>query len=286
MSQRPYPSPHHTYICAHIEVLTCYAVEVIGYSLRALCHSNTGSLALYLLQAAFILLAPVLLAATLYATYSRLVRALNTPHLSPLPPRWTTWIFVGGDWLCLNIQGSGSGLLAKPKNAKLGNMIIIAGLGVQVIVFVAFIACCVVFDYRVRRLVGRGELRRGAAAGGTALPLMRQPGTEADGSAGGRELRVVPWKACLNMLYATSVLVLVRNLFRMVEYAMGEDGYLFKNEWVAYVFDGVLMWVVMLGLLLWYPSWFTGEVADRSESFIELSGGERAKDGRTVREST
>jgi hypothetical protein len=62
----------------------------------------------------------------------------------------------------------------------------------------------------------------------------------------------------------------------MVEYAMGEDGYLFKNEWVAYVFDGVLMWLVMVGMLVWYPSWFTKarrKIGDGSESFIELASG-------------
>jgi hypothetical protein len=36
--------------------------------------------------------------------------------------------------------------------------------------------------------------------------------------------------------------VLVRSLFRIVKYAIGEAGYIYKNKWVAYVFDGVLVW--------------------------------------------
>ena len=70
------------------------------------------------------------------------------------------------------------------------------------------------------------------------------------------------------MLYATSLLIQVRNIFRMVEYAMGSDGYLFRNEWPTYTFDGALMLIVMICFLIWYPSQFD---AVRSSS-IELSG--------------
>jgi hypothetical protein len=42
----------------------------------------------------------------------------------------------------------------------------------------------------------------------------------------------------------------------MVEYAMGSGGYLFRNEWPTYTFDGGLMLVVMICYLVWYPKQF------------------------------
>lgn len=40
------------------------------------------------------------------------------------------------------------------------------------------------------------------------------------------------------MLYATSGLIMLRNIFRVVEYAMGQEAYLLSNEWCVYIFDG------------------------------------------------
>lgn len=64
---------------------------------------------------------------------------------------------------------------------------------------------------------------------------------------------MVPWRQSLTMLYCTSVTVMARNIFRTVEYIMGEDSYLFTNEWPIYVFDFGPMVVVMLAFLIWYP---------------------------------
>lgn len=56
------------------------------------------------------------------------------------------------------------------------------------------------------------------------------------------------------MLYPTSTLILVRSLFRIIEYFMGSDGYLLENEWPLYVFDGLLMAAAMVIFYVWYPS--------------------------------
>ena len=63
----------------------------------------------------------------------------------------------------------------------------------------------------------------------------------------------VEWKRHLGALYAVSALVLIRSVIRVVEYAMGQTGYLLANEWCVYVFDGVLMLAVMLVWGVWHP---------------------------------
>ncbi|KAH7355509.1 RTA-like protein [Pyrenochaeta sp. MPI-SDFR-AT-0127] len=156
--------------------------------------------------------------------YSRVVRAIHGEHFSLITPRWCTWFFVGGDLLCLNIQSTGAGFLPKPHLEKVGNGVIVAGLMLQVLIFAGFMYCCLLFHRNFRtHLAGTG------------------------GSVN------IPWESVLNMLYGTSVIISIRNIFRLVEFIAGHDSYLFKNEWPVYVFDGVLMLVIMIVFYIWYP---------------------------------
>lgn len=161
----------------------------------------------------------------MYMVYSRIVTAVHGESLSPVSPRRATLIFVTGDLSCLNIQSGGSGLLAHPNLATIGDYIVVAGLILQALMFVSFMACCLLFNVRFRRYV--------AEIGATGN---------------------VSWQSCLNMLYGTSLAILIRNIYRVVEFIMGQHGYLLEKEWPLYVFDGALMFVVMAAFFIWYPS--------------------------------
>ena len=56
------------------------------------------------------------------------------------------------------------------------------------------------------------------------------------------------------MLYAVSALIMVRSIFRIIEYVLGNEGYPMQHEWTLYVFDSVPMAVVMVIYFTWYPS--------------------------------
>ncbi|KAF2502346.1 RTA1-domain-containing protein [Lophium mytilinum] len=228
--------------------------EVIGYIARVASYYSTGTLGPYLIQSIFLVLPPVFFAASLYMVFSHCIRAVHGETFSLLSPRWTTIVFVSGDWACLNIQGGGAGMVSHPEKAHIGNAIVVAGLGVQIIVFIAFMVCCVSFNIRFRAHVAE----TGAA-------------------------RDVPWQACLSMLYATSPAILVRNIYRMVEFIMG-SGYLFDNEWPTYAFDGALMLLVMIGFFIWYPSQLKSR-GSTTDSMIELTseGAHSAEHSRTVK---
>ncbi|KNA95820.1 hypothetical protein FOXG_01236 [Fusarium oxysporum f. sp. lycopersici 4287] len=198
--------------------------EVLGYFFRALCWNATDSLPLNIMQALFLLLPPVFFAATLYMVYSRLVRAIGGESCSLISVRWTTRLFVLGDFLTFNIQGNGGGLLANADLVHIGNIIVITGLIAQILLFLAFVACCVVFHRRFRVHLGH-----------TSIPV------------------AIRWKAYLNMLYFTSAFILVRNIFRVVEFAMDKEGYLQQKEWPTFVFDSILMLLVMVAFYLRYP---------------------------------
>lgn len=68
---------------------------------------------------------------------------------------------------------------------------------------------------------------------------------------------VVHWRKHLYVLYAASGLIMVRSIFRVVEYLMGNDGYLLRHEYYLYVFDATLMVAVMVLFNVVHPSELT-----------------------------
>ncbi|KAF7550940.1 hypothetical protein G7Z17_g5377 [Cylindrodendrum hubeiense] len=203
--------------------------QIIGYAIRILSHYYTNQIAPYVIQITFILLAPVFYAASIYMVLSRLVVSVNGERCSIVRPSRMTKIFLAGDLLSLSVQGNAAGLTAKAKTQKIGEYIVVSGLFIQLIVFGYFIAVAVIFDMRMRRhVIKEPELTRN-----------------------------IPWRQGLKMLYACSVLIMVRSIFRVVEYLMGVDGYLLSHEWPMYVFDAVLMLAVQIIFFVWFPDKFS-----------------------------
>ena len=84
-------------------------VEVIGYIGRALSshESPNWTLGPYLLQTLFLLLAPALLAASIYMLLGRIILILRAESYTILSKKWLTKIFVTGDVLSFLLQGAG-----------------------------------------------------------------------------------------------------------------------------------------------------------------------------------
>jgi hypothetical protein len=155
----------------------------------------------------------------------RLIRTLRADHLSLLPVKWVTKIFVTGDVISFTLQGGGGGIQAGGtlELFEIGEKIIIAGLIVQIVVFGFFVVTSVLFHRRV----------------------LSEPTERA-------AEEYVPWRRHLYVLYGTSALILVRSVFRVIEYAQGNGGYLISHEVFLYVFDMLLMVGVMVVFAIWY----------------------------------
>ncbi|KAH7249266.1 RTA1 like protein-domain-containing protein [Fusarium solani] len=194
-------------------------VEVVGYAAR--CKSGTQSpdwtLGPFIMQATLLLVAPALFAATIYMELGRIIAMVDGEGHVKIPLRWLTKIFVIGDVFSFMLQGAGAGLQAGGSLEALdnGSKIVVGGLFVQLICFGVFMVMAVSFDLSIRR-----------------APTVR--------SLGG-----APWKKHMMALYIGSVFIMVRSVFRAIEYIQGFDGYLLSHEPYMYVFDSVLMFLVM-----------------------------------------
>lgn len=115
--------------------------------------------------------------------------------------------------------------------------ITIAGLVIQLVMFGLFIVTSVVFEKRMDRF-----------SSGT-------------GSSS--------WKKHHYALYAVSGLIMARSIFRVIEYAMGQKGYLLSHEWTMYIFDSLLMFAVMAIWAFWHPGALHEHVSERVELDME-----------------
>jgi hypothetical protein len=106
-----------------------------------------------------------------------------------------------------------------------GQHIITGGLVLQLLAFGFFVAVALVFHVRINK------------------------SSTADASS-----RSIPWRKHIYTLYAASVLIVVRSVFRVIEFVQGNDGYIMQHEIFFYLFDAVLMLAVMVLFNLIHPS--------------------------------
>lgn len=195
------------------------------------------------MQTLLILLAPALFAASIYIILGRIILLADGERYSPIRKRRLTKIFVTGDVIAFLIQSAGGGIEAMKtlSSVKVGQKVIIVGLFAQLVSFGLFIVVSVTFQVRM------------------------QKDRRSDPS-----LYDLPWKRHLNAVYIASLFIMVRSIFRVIEYIMGNNGFLLRHEYFLYVFDAVLMLLVML-LFNWiHPSQITSLLYKKRESTQEI----------------
>lgn len=202
------------------------------------------------MQTLLILVAPALFAASIYMVLGRIILLVDGEELSLIRKRWLTKIFVTGDILSFVMQGAGTchpnfhicrvlGLIGysagggimsggSVENMDVGENIVVGGLFIQIVFFSCFITVSTIFHARLRK-----------------SPTQRSLSPD------------IPWQKHIISLYIASLLILIRSIFRVVEYIQGNDGYLLRREVFLYIFDAVLMLGTMVVLNIVHPSEIT-----------------------------
>ncbi|RKK65420.1 hypothetical protein BFJ69_g16301 [Fusarium oxysporum] len=202
--------------------------ECIGYIGRAISHTETPDWTLgpYLIQTLLLLVAPALFAASIYMELSRIIIAADGESHALIKKKWLTKLFVIGDVISFFVQGGGGGIQSSGTESSLdtGKYVVVGGLFVQILFFGCFVAVAVHFY----------------------LAMKKVPTPRAQGDT--------PWRKHLMALFIGSALIMVRSLFRIIEYLQGFSGYLLSHEVYLYIFDAVLMLAVMVLFNVLHPS--------------------------------
>lgn len=165
----------------------------------------------------------------------RIVRGIRAEKYSPIRLRWLTRTFVSSDVISFLVQGTGAGMMSTGGNfAGVAKAIVITGLVIQVIMFGFFFVTLRICDQRIKDNVP------------TAISI--------------RKTHLLP-------LYIICALIMVRSIFRVIEYAMGQTGYLLSHEWSMYIFDSVLMFCVMAVWIVRHPGCLQSDAQDENLDF-------------------
>jgi hypothetical protein len=187
-------------------------------------------------------IAPVFYTASIYVTLSKTIVFLG-PELSRFKPQLFYWIFLPFDIVCLILQAAGGAMSTSAGSGNdVGVDISMAGLILQVIVLVAFIAAF--GDYLARYIMARG--------------------------LSGFGWRI---KAFFIGLTASSIFILARCAFRVAELREGYDGEMITHEVPFIILEGVIIVLAVISLLFSHPGMvFNREAPRKSSSDSEESG--------------
>ncbi|KAL2012765.1 hypothetical protein VTN00DRAFT_290 [Thermoascus crustaceus] len=243
--------------------------EIIGYVGRVLSSYDQWALGPYIMQSLLLLVAPALFAASVYMILGRIILLVGGEELALVPRRWLTKVFVMGDVLSFCLQGAGGGIQAIGTLSSLntGEKIIIVGLFVQIVFFGFFIVVAGSFHLRFTRHNQRKQIMTPTFTATTTT------------------MTTIPWKKHLYALYIASALVMIRSIFRVVEYLMGNNGYLLRHEHFLYVFDATLMFGVMVLFNVVHPSEVTTVYKDNNRYSVPLEAREMMVSTMTRRDS-
>ncbi|KAM0273378.1 hypothetical protein ACHAPA_001531 [Fusarium lateritium] len=212
--------------------------EIVGYVGRIMMYYNPFSFNAFMIQIVCLTVAPVFYTASIYVTLSKTINFLD-PTLSRFKPSLFYWIFIPFDIVCLILQAAG-GAMSTSSDSSVGVDVSMAGLVLQVVVLVVFIA--VFADYMVR--------------------YWRSGRAEAFG------WRMVAFFVGLS---TAIILVLTRCIYRVAELREGYDGDLIKHEIPFIILEGAVIVLAAVALCFGHP----GLVFNKTEVTNSISQTEK-----------
>ncbi|CAI7637645.1 unnamed protein product [Penicillium discolor] len=229
------------------------AMEAVGYIGRCVSVQNTLERPVYVLQFSLVILAPVLMAACCYIIFGRILflivpQEARTLRLCWVPPRFITPIFVGCDIIALLLQLGGAVMIsavdATDKDVKnklnTGKHVAQVGVIIQLVAFGMFAVAAVRFNFTSKRFTG-------------SLSERYENFGEKEYIIGG-VVKDKNWPTLLRIVNLTTILILVRSIYRLVEFTEGTKGYLSTHEWPLYVFDALCIYPCVALFVYWHPA--------------------------------
>ncbi|KAK5446398.1 hypothetical protein LTS15_009737 [Exophiala xenobiotica] len=256
---RKQPIRHKYTICLFVAAV----MSLVGWGMRILSieyrHSWPMSIIWYACSQSCVVIAPVFVCASLYLLLTRLIR-FNLPAEDKVPgcgggggrcpqvflglsPKWLGYLFLISDFTSFNTQGGGSSIAGaggwKGTLRTIGIDVILVGLALQVVTFTGFLAVLAMFQSRVNSM------------------------KDVSLQSGAKKVILGVWIA--------SILVQIRTVFRLAEFAMGDHGYLMTNEWCVYVFEGGPMVIATVILALYHPVTYMQQVSHGEVNDAEVA---------------
>ncbi|KIW65936.1 hypothetical protein PV04_08149 [Phialophora macrospora] len=244
--------------------------ELGGYVARILSIENQLSSGIYTAQLLLILLAPLWINAYIYMLLGRMIHFFlpkGEDRVFKVRARSITRMFVLFDITAFVVQAVGgtmTGPGASPSVQKTGLNVYTGGVGLQLFFLVIFVVLAAGFQRKIKGL--KNSLRKTTGSLDEEsqyhpLPSLFRIDSPTPSSTPDLNLTT----PLLRLLYLTLALIIIRNIYRLVEFGTGVDSPTVRHEWFSYVFDAVPMFFALLVLNVFYPGkYLQGERSDFS----------------------
>ncbi|KAI6110390.1 RTA1 like protein-domain-containing protein [Pisolithus croceorrhizus] len=195
----------------------------IGFLIRIVLPNNPDSSMLFVSQQLLILLSPAAFLAFNYFVYGQLATNCLDPSYSQIQLcEVATWFIISLNFLISMVQTFG-GVLQIFKSVstdKVGVTIVLVGLAIEAAPFALFFLLCLHVYMHIR--------------------------------AAGISLSSETWGPIVQALLFSSALIMLRYIYRIVEYAQGSGGYLMTHELWLYLLDTLPLFI---GVIVYIPFW-------------------------------
>lgn len=218
--------PKHTTIklCSYTRLSLFYIplvlggiCEIIGFITRSISAFSYGDLNSFIAQRVCILIAPNLFMTTMYLIFGKMAQLMDVSNHFIFSEVVNRRLFVTGNIAGSILQGVGGGISSDGTRSdyEKGKKLIIAGLAIQLGIFVIF----ALREFFLFKIIKND---------GSNIALSTQK-----------------WKLMNLVLLASGVLIMVRSIVRLVEVIEGGSSPILLHEWFSYVFDAMLMFLLM-----------------------------------------
>lgn len=234
-------------------------MEAVGYVGRIMMHANPWSDNAFRIQICCLILAPSFIAAGIYLSLKHIVLYVS-PEASRIKPHLYTWLFIGADVASIFVQAAGGGIAAGAGKTnlsmiKLGNNLMIAGIGVQVgtMGICGLLALDYLIRYKRRGVAGSTSPYASAKLNGQAPPIDH------------KRFKVFVLVECLAYVF-----VLIRCIYRLPEMAGGWGNPLMRNQAEFLVLDGLMVVLAVILFTAFHPGWWFPPMTTRWQSARNL----------------
>ncbi|SNX85479.1 uncharacterized protein MEPE_04188 [Melanopsichium pennsylvanicum] len=221
-----------------IVAITAACGELAGWIARTYGHNDPFDRNGYIAQIICLILSPAFISAVNYLAFQHIMDVFGHKW-SRISRKWYVLAFCAGDLASLVVQAVGGALSAEAdteSQINLGKSVMIAGVSVQVAVTAPFML--LYLDYNLRRL------REWAS-----IPRDERPHKKLEIFTG--------------IIGVSTLFILVRCIYRIVEMADGWVGYLATTPVYFDVLDG-LMILLAIGIFIpFHPGWFLSPYAEK-----------------------
>lgn len=240
------------------------ALELTGYICRINSNTNQDMEIYYMIQIVVLVVAPTFFMAGIYSLPAKLAVIFGYPKVSRVRPRVYSILFLSLDVASLLTQFAGGGIAASATSssdasqAHLGSNIMLAGMIIQVIGITVFLALFADLLLRARNL-------KNARAYHSYRDTDTETFTRVDNAddlfnpayAHVRANRLFPW--LIAAIFASTLLIYTRSIYRVVELAEGWNGKLMTTEIYLLILEALLVFLALACLTFIYPGAVLGK---------------------------